>query len=263
MNKTKKIAVIICVVLILLLLFLGIKFGQKVDKSTESKSSVFSEVASHESLKLVDDDGSYNIPYRLFVPDGYEKMQPLPVVLFLHGIDENGTDSEHVNVNNDLLVNLTENFYSQFPAIIIAPQAPLYFAWGPGLLTAIIDEIERIQDKYGADKNRLYVTGQSMGGNGVWLMLAMFPDKIAAAVPLSAGGDSEQVEKFKHVPIWVFHGADDDICPPEQSLIIVNALKNVGGNVKYTEFPSVGHESWVQAYAKKELYEWMFSQRLN
>ena len=255
MKKTKKIAIIICVVLILSLLFLCIKSGQKVDKSHTNFSD--------ESFTLTINGDSYNIPYRLFIPDGYEEMDPLPVVLFLHGIDENGTDNEHVNANNDLLVNLTENFPSQFPAIIVAPQCPDNFAWGPDLLTAIMAEIEQIQEQYGADRNRLYITGQSMGGNGVWLMLTMFPDKIAAAVPLSAGGDPLQAEIFKRVPIWVFHGADDDICSPEQSVVMVEALKSVGGNVKYTEFPNVGHESWVQAYAKEELYEWMFSQRLN
>ena len=209
------------------------------------KSSFFSDVASYESFTLTINGDSYNIPYRLFVPDGYEEMESLPVVLFLHGIDENGTDNEHVNVNNDLVVNLTENYYSQFPAIIVAPQCPANLAWGPDLLTAIIDEIEHIQEQYGADSGRLYITGQSMGGNGVWLMLSMFPDKIAAAVPLSAGGDPLQVEIFKRVPIWVFHGADDDICSPEESAIMVNALENVGGNVKHTEFTDVGHDSWV------------------
>jgi predicted peptidase len=100
-----------------------------------------------------------------------------------------------------------------------------------------------------------------MGGYGSWWALEAKPDMFAAAAIICGGGRPEKVAKFKNVPMWVFHGADDKTVPVERSREMVEALKAAGGAPKYTEYPGVGHNSWAATYSNPELYRWLFAQK--
>ena len=108
--------------------------------------------------------------------------------------------------------------------------------------------------KYAVDVDRIYLTGLSMGGYGTWRLATAYPERFAAIVPICSGGDPEKVGRLKDMPIWVFHGAKDTVVSPEQSEKMVDALKAVGGNVRFTLYPDAAHDSWTQTYDNPELY---------
>jgi predicted peptidase len=111
------------------------------------------------------------------------------------------------------------------------------------------------------DRQRIYLTGISMGGYGSWAMAAKHPELFAAVVPICGGGSTSTAEQLKDVPLWVFHGGADPVVPPDQSRQMIEAIKQAGGNPKYTEFEGVGHDSWTPAYRESEALQWMFGQR--
>ncbi|MDX1672440.1 MAG: prolyl oligopeptidase family serine peptidase, partial [Balneolaceae bacterium] len=112
-----------------------------------------------------------------------------------------------------------------------------------------------------ADSSRIYITGLSMGGFGTWDAIARWPERFAAALPVCGGGDPTTAGRIAGVPIWAIHGADDPIVPPELSRQMIQALRDAGANPGYTEYPSVGHYSWVHSYSDPRVMSWMFSQR--
>ncbi|MCL2013418.1 MAG: prolyl oligopeptidase family serine peptidase [Oscillospiraceae bacterium] len=215
-------------------------------------------------------DTEINMAYRLFVPQEESPKEPYPVLLFLHGSGERGEDNERqVKTNMDILYRLTEDeeLYKKYPCIIIAPQCPDQFSWSDNILDSTVKLVEEVQEKYNADKERLYVMGISMGGFGTWELLKRYPEKIAAAVPICGGGDPEAVENFKDVPIWAFHGDRDFSVDVQYSRDMADALDEAGNDVikhKYTEYPLTDHGgSWHRAYLEPELLSWIFSQRGN
>ena len=126
----------------------------------------------------------------------------------------------------------------------------------------LIQMMEKIAIEYPIDHTRIYITGVSMGGFGTWDLLARLPYRFAAAVPICGGGDIDIIEKIKHVPIWAFHGADDETVPPEGTRKLIQELWDAGAYPGFTEFPGVGHTSWHQAYKEPHLMPWLFKQKL-
>ena len=122
--------------------------------------------------------------------------------------------------------------------------------------------VDFVANTYSADPKRLYVTGLSMGGFGTWNLLADYPGKFAAAVPICGGGDPAKVEKMKETPIWVFHGAKDTAVSISKSEAMVDALKKIDGKVKFTMYPDAGHDSWTETYNNSEVYKWLLEQKL-
>ncbi|HYE20420.1 MAG TPA: prolyl oligopeptidase family serine peptidase [Tepidisphaeraceae bacterium] len=120
--------------------------------------------------------------------------------------------------------------------------------------------LDQVRKEFSTDEKRVYITGLSMGGYGTWDAIARRPDFFAAAVPICGGADEKTAEAIKGVPIWVFHGGADKVVPTERSRNMVEALKKAGGEVKYTEYPGVGHDSWSKTYADPEVWRWMFGQ---
>ena len=116
--------------------------------------------------------------------------------------------------------------------------------------------------KEGMAKTRqIYVGGLSMGGFGTFEILWRKPHFFAAAFPICGGGNPGKVEVYaRKFPIWVFHGGSDPVVPVANSHLMVNALKAAGADVKYTEYPGVGHDSWKNAFAEPELLPWLFAQ---
>ena len=195
--------------------------------------------------------------YLLYLPKEYgkDKAKRWPLMLFLHGAGERGSDVQKVKVHGPpKLVAQGKDL----PFILVSPQCPQDQWWSPETLGALLDEIEK---KYAVDQDRVYVTGLSMGGFGTWNLAAAFPNRFAAIAPICGGGAPRTTRQFRHVPAWVFHGAKDEVVPLRESELMVDALKAAGGNVRFTVYPEAGHDSWTEAYNTPELYEWFLSHR--
>jgi dienelactone hydrolase len=193
--------------------------------------------------------------YLLALPEGYEQEKKAwPLVLFLHGAGETGTDLSKVKIHGPpKLVEAGK----KFPFILVSPQTPQR-GWNTDALLGLLDEI---QANHRVDPDRVYVTGLSMGGYGTWALAAAAPDRFAAAAPICGGGNPRNAGPLKRLPIWAFHGDKDNVVPLMQSQAMVDAIKAAGGNVKLTVYPGVGHDSWTATYENPEFYDWLLQQK--
>jgi predicted peptidase len=201
--------------------------------------------------------------YVIFVPKDYKGDKDYPCILFLHGAGESGSDGKkQTTVGLAKAVKAREKKGS-FPFITIFPQSNPR-GWtassGPGKTAMAI--LAEVRKNYKVDANRIYLTGLSMGGGGTWSLAVAHPDMWAAIVPICGAGGAKaaDMEKIKDIPCWVFHGDADPTVKVTVSRDLVAALKKAGSNVRYDEFPGVGHNSWDRAYAKDELYTWLLEQ---
>ena len=194
--------------------------------------------------------------YLLYLPPGYDKEEKAwPLLLFLHGAGESGHDLNKVKIHGP--PKLIEAGKS-YPMIVVSPHAPR-MGWDVPTLNALLDEIVATHK---VDKDRIYVSGLSMGGFGTWSLAAAHPDKFAAIVPICGGGDPHDAAKLKNLPIWVFHGAKDNVVLPSRSESMVKALKDHGAtNVQYTLYPNAHHDSWTETYNNPEVWEWLMKQK--
>lgn len=196
------------------------------------------------------------LDYLLYLPKDYDQKDAWPLLLFLHGSGERGDDLKKVKVHGPPKLIAAGK---EFPFIVVSPQCPTRSrGWQPHELSALLDEIV---EKYKVDKDRIYVTGLSMGGFGTWSLAAFSPDRFAALVPICGGGDPNTARRISHIAVWVFHGAKDPTVPLERSEKMVEALKKAGSNVKFTIYPEARHDSWTQAYNDPELYKWLLQQK--
>ena len=196
------------------------------------------------------------LDYSLYLPQGYEKEgKAWPLVLFLHGAGESGQDLNKVKVHGPpKLVEAGK----EFPCIIVSPQAPR-MGWDVPTLNALLDDLVATLK---VDKDRIYVTGLSMGGFGTWALAAAHPDRFAALVPICGGGNPEEAKKLKNIPNWVFHGAKDRVVPPNRSEAMVKALQSAGAtHVKFTLYPNADHDSWTETYNNPEMWDWLLKQK--
>ena len=208
------------------------------------------------------------ISYLLYLPGSYgqDPQQQWPLVLYLHGSDVWGDNPEGLTASG-LPHLLTATL--DFPAMVLSPQAPQDVVWWGTELDLVTALLDRVQATYPVDAKRIYLTGPSMGGFGAWAMVLRSPRRFAAVVPIAGGWDSERdivprnICSIKDVPIWVFHGAQDDIVLPKKAEIMVKALKNCGVDVRFTLYSDANHrESFARAYDDPELYTWLFEQHL-
>lgn len=190
--------------------------------------------------------------YLLYIPDGYNEKKDYkwPVVFFLHGIAEIGN-----NVNVLKNVGLVKVAAGK-PFVIVAPQCGKDW-WNIAALETFYKEV---MSKYHVDPNRVYLTGLSMGGYGTWDWGTEHPERFAALIPICGAGSKSQMPKLKTMPIWVFHCADDPTVNVSNSRTLVDALKAIGSNVQYTEYPSGGHDAWTRTYANADVYTWLLKQ---
>jgi predicted peptidase len=193
--------------------------------------------------------------YLLYLPKDYEQKESWPLLLFLHGSGGVGDD---LNIVRKIGVAKVIEEGKQFPFIVVSPQWPKGYWWEPFALTALLDEIV---EKYKVDHDRIYVTGQSMGGYGTWALAMYIPKRFAALVPICGGGDPNRTKQLADIPIWAFHGAKDKAVPIREAEDMVEALKKHGGNVKFTVYPEAGHDAWTETYANPELYKWLLERK--
>jgi predicted peptidase len=199
------------------------------------------------------------LDYLLYLPKDYgideagAKLWPL--ILFLHGMGERGSDLELVKING--IAKIVDQ-HADFPFITVSPQCPItsWWAFETEGLKALLDSILA---KYAVDPARVYLTGLSMGGYGTWAMGIQYPEMFAAVAPVCGGGEPDKVCALKNVPVWTFHGDMDDVVALSESAQMVEALQACGGDVKFTVYPGVGHDSWTETYNNPELYAWFLT----
>ncbi len=219
-----------------------------------------------EARTFTSSDG-HVIKYRLFVPPGYDPERPIPIVIFIHGKGARGNDNlKQVRLTGAQIWARPEN-QKKHPCIVFAPQTNV--GWGSRIIDrpsdsskAVVEALDELEKEFNIDRSREYITGQSGGGHATWTLIARFPNRFAAAVPLCARTDTITAEKITHVPIWVFHGAKDALQPVEMSRNIVKAIEKAGGHPKYTEYPDLGHNCWDKTYNNPEVRDWLFAQKL-
>jgi predicted peptidase len=198
--------------------------------------------------------------YLLYLPEGYDATQEAwPLMLFLHGAGERGSDVSKVAIHGPPKLVSAEAI--TFPFVIVSPQCPKGDRWSSetqvDTLNALLD---RIVSRYRIDRDRIYVTGLSMGGFGTWRLAAEYPDRFAAIAPICGGGSPEDAQRIAHLPVRVFHGAKDKIVPVKKSEEMVAALEKANCRVKFTVYPDAGHNSWTATYGNSELYDWFLDQ---
>lgn len=195
--------------------------------------------------------------YWLYLPENYASAKELPLMLFLHGAGERGPDLEKVKVHGPPKLVAQGK---QFPFIILAPQCKESRWWDAAELSGLLDTIE---SQYKVDKSRVYVTGLSMGGFGVWALAMREPERFAAIAPICGGGNPIEARYLKpmQAPAWCFHGAKDNVVPLESTEEMVAVLKAAKVEVKLTVYPDAGHDSWTETYDNPELYKWLLQHR--
>jgi predicted peptidase len=243
-------------------------------------SSVFAQDLSLFQKKEFKTAAGKILPYRILFPENYDRSKKYPLVVFLHGVGERGTDNEK-QLTHGARFFLSENARKNFPAIVIFPQCPESGYWSsvkidtnkkpiefdfdysrPATdeLSAVINMLKMTLKTESVDKKRVYIAGLSMGGFGTFEAVFRSSKMFAAVLPICGGGDIKHYDKrVKQIPFWVFHGADDAIVNVKYSREMVEKLKSIGVSVKYSEYPGVNHDSWNNAFAESDFLKWMFS----
>ena len=219
--------------------------------------------------------------YQVFVPSQWTPEKKWPVIFFLHGAGTSGSDGVR-QTEQGLPERLREQ--DDFPALVVMPQCHRGEWWGsPTMEAQAFRALESAMGEFNGDPARVYLTGLSMGGYGVWAFGYKYPGRFAALVPVCGGVVSESRRRFPvpdwhpaarapedpysetargigKVPVWAFHGSADPRVPVSESRKLTEALKAAGGEVRYTEYPGVEHNSWDRAYSEEELIPWLLSQ---
>lgn len=244
------------------------------------------------------------LPYHVFVPRNYDSSSRYPLVLCLHGAGERGDDSTAVCLNSMATVWAMDSNQTRWPCLIVVPQCPKGRQWVNAYwvsgsyrvdnvpisneLLTVNNILDSLIKEFSVDTNRLYITGLSMGGCGTFDMIVRYPQKFAAAIPMSGGGDTTKADVIKQMPIWDFHGGKDDTVPVARSRDMIAALEKIGrtaiytegysgdstglsdsavadiihhgANLLYTEYKNLTHNIWTKAYTYPLLLPWVFSQ---
>jgi predicted peptidase len=220
---------------------------------------------------------------RILSPLNFESNKKYPVVVFLHGAGERGNDNEaQLNWGADAFLDSLTRV--KYPAIVIFPQCPKNSKWSEynkssasdstgyawqseqkmsTPLKLVMDFIDTLKGSSQVDTKRIYLGGLSMGGFGTLELLWRRPEIFAAAFPICGAVNPEKSKEFKaNLPLWIFHGDSDPVIPVSNSRLLYSVLKSSSKNVKYTEYPGVGHNSWTNAMNEPQLMPWLFSQKL-
>jgi len=221
--------------------------------------------------------------YQVYVPREFRRVAKWPVILALHGVGESGNDGLLQTTVG--LAGAIRRHPDRFPAIVVFPQAHADGTpgWQRAGGRAALAAVEKAIAEFSGDPSRVYLTGLSAGGNGSWYLASQHPARFAAVavvcgfisefrskasdvlypalVPSEPDPYAAMARQVAHLPIWIFHGEADTVVSVEESRQMAAALKAIGADVQYTEFPGVGHNAWDPAYDRADLFEWMLKQR--
>lgn len=226
--------------------------------------------------------GASKYAYQVYAPPGWTKQKKWPVILFLHGAGERGSDNiaqTQVGIGSAI-----KREQKGVPFIVVLPQCPANRWWPELEMQALaLAALDEAMSEFNGDARRIYLTGISMGGYGAWAIGRNNPRRFAAIAPvcggvrppgrvpippgiLDSGGDADPyaavAKKIRKIPAWVFHGDADTVVPVTESRKMVEALKAAGGSVRYSEYKGVGHNSWDNAYSEPDFFSWLLGQRL-
>lgn len=193
--------------------------------------------------------------YLVHYPKNYIKGKKYPVVFLFHGSGSRGTNIN--TLKNNSFFEQTKDTQLEF--VTVAPQCHEN-SW-IDLWESVKKLVEEILLWDFCDSSRVYAIGPSMGGYAVWQIAMSLPHVFAAIVPICAGGMYWNAERIKNIPVWAFHGAEDDIIDCRDSERIVKAVNDCGGNARLTLYPGKGHEIWCETYSNRDVLSWMLSQR--
>lgn len=205
---------------------------------------------------LKKDIGEFTFPFIAYIP---ENLSAHPALLFhLHGAGERGNGGEELN--KVLLHGFpkTVNDQNLQDCILIMPQCPTDSFWA-AKVESIKHFIDEMINLFSADSDRIYLCGLSMGGFGTWYTAMAYPDIFAAIAPCCGGGMAWNAKVLK-MPIWAFHGLEDNVVSPHQTMEMVEALKPINPNLKYDFYEGVGHGSWDKAFCDETL-NWLLAQK--
>lgn len=199
-----------------------------------------------------------NYPFQLFLPRGYlaDVKARWPLLIFLHGSGERGSDIARVKVHGPPKI---ADRNPAFPFVTVSPLLGADQDWDIAKLDRLLDVVART---YRIDPARIYLTGLSRGGHATWRWAMAEPQRFAAIAPVAGRGDPATACALKDKPVWAFHGDRDDVVAPEGSFVMVRAIRACGGNPRLTIYPDLGHNAWDPAYDDPALYLWLLSQRL-
>lgn len=222
------------------------------------------------------EDGT-ELNYRLLTPEAGAKGEKFPLILFLHGAGERGSDNEKQLIwGSGMFLNPVN--IEKYPAFVLFPQCPEDGFWAynlrprsflelqeeeqmPQIFKAVKELVDLYADNPMVDKSRIYIMGLSMGAMGTFDMVARFPETFAAAIPICGHVQPERLKNIKGVNFRIFHGDADTTVPVECSRNAYKALKEAGVNVEYIEIPGCGHDSWNPAFRRDDFMEWLFKQK--
>ncbi|MBC7821694.1 MAG: prolyl oligopeptidase family serine peptidase [Planctomycetaceae bacterium] len=243
----------------------GVLSGEELEglKGKQSETRRPGGATSAFEVREFQASNKQTLRYSLFTTKNVAAGAKLPLVLCLHGAGGN-TEAAKVLASPEQ--------QRQHPCFIVAPACEARKSrWVIGTFRnkpdqrAVEPELMEALDKLlrdsAIDPDRVYLTGQSMGGLGTWGLIVAHPDRFAAAVPVCGTWEPNDAAKIAKVPVWAFHGAKDPTVPVEGSRRMIEAMKAAGGSPRYTEYPDVAHGSWGAAYATTEMWDWMFQQR--
>lgn len=212
--------------------------------------------------EITDASSNIKLPYQLYLPKDNGKKHP--VLLLMHGAGERGNDNVLQMSNFKKLFSVAGDIVED--AIIIAPQCAETSWWNLGFdgidtLDVVMNLLNNIIKKYNGDSNRIYITGLSMGGMATWDLIIAYNTYFTAAVPVCGSGDSNRAAKLKNMPIWIYHGTDDDTVAFKYSNRFYNSIVETGGKlVRFSQLEGVKHNAWDYAYTDRKMFSWLFAQ---
>lgn len=222
-------------------------------------------------------EGNDTLPYRLYRSLAADTMpEPLPLVIFLHGAGERGNDN-CAQLKHCIKYFLDDTMTARYPFLLMAPQCPNGKRWvntdwslpehqmesePTAELRGVMTVLDSLVDVGVVDSTQVYICGISMGGFGTWDALQRWPEKFAAAIAICGGGDPAYAEAMKDIPIYIFHGLQDDAVMPSRSMQMFNALKDVGNEeVILVTYSELGHVCWDEAFSTPGLFGWLFGKK--
>ncbi|NND64023.1 MAG: prolyl oligopeptidase family serine peptidase [Flavobacteriaceae bacterium] len=219
------------------------------------------------------------LPYRVLFPKNYDATTTYPLILFMHGSGERGTDNI-AQLTHGAELFLRDSIQSKYPAFVVFPQCKKDYAWNNASYT-IVDQkrsyhfpkelkpnlhldlveglLKELQSDFSIDDKKIYVGGLSNGGMGTFEIVRRNPNKFAAAFPICGGANPKIAGKLQHTPLWLFHGDEDSIVPFTGSTEVYKALKKLNAPVRICVYEGVDHDSWNQAFEEPDLLPWLFS----
>ncbi|MEW4924865.1 alpha/beta hydrolase-fold protein [Algibacter sp. 2305UL17-15] len=222
------------------------------------------------------------LQYRMMMPKDFDASKQYPVVLFLHGAGERGSDNKAQLVHGSKLFASEDN-RTNFPAIVIFPQCPKNSYWANATvdrtsrpiklefpldiaptkpLELVMELMDNMAAKPYVDASKIYVGGLSMGGMGTFEIVYRKPGFFAAAFSICGAGNPEATKVYaKTTPFWVFHGANDDVVNPQSSVKMIDAILEHGGKPNFILYAKDNHNSWDSAFAEPDLLPWLFSNK--